>query len=226
MSWDQGGGEAKRSTVARDKEQPGFPSSLEAILAIFADAREGAYDERLETLPADDPLAPVHEGINALLDALVRERRRSAACRDEIEAQQLTIELQQAAIREISAPIIEIGRGVLCLPLMGIVSAERGEEVFNTLLATVTAKSAQYVVVDVTGMSGMDNDTAQWLLRLTTAVRLLGTQCALAGIGPELARTMVGANFDLSGLITLSNVREALERFARVAEPKRRRAGK
>lgn len=189
-------------------------SSLEAILALLADAREGAYDGRLEALPADDPLAPVHDGINALLDALVRERRRSAAYREELEAQLTTIELQQAAIREISAPIIEVWRGVLCLPLVGVVSAERGEEVLDALLAAVSARSARYVVVDVTGMSGMDNRTALWLLRLASAVRLLGARCALTGIGAELARTMVRADFDVSGLTTLSNVRDALERFA------------
>lgn len=208
------GGEAELPTVVQNKEHPALPSSLEAILAILADAREGAYDERLEALPADDPLAPVHEGINALLDALVRERCRSAAYREELEAQLTTIELQQAAIREISAPIIEVWRGVLCLPLVGVVSAERGEEVLDALLAAVSAHSARYVVVDVTGMSGMDNRTALWLLRLDSAVRLLGARCALTGIGADLARTMVRADFEVSGLVTLSNVRDALERFA------------
>ncbi|MCC6555816.1 MAG: STAS domain-containing protein [Polyangiaceae bacterium] len=158
----------------------------------------------------------MHEGINALLDALIQERRRSAAYRDELEAMLTTIELQQAAIREISAPIIEVWQGVLCLPLVGVVSAERGEEVLDALLAAVSARSARYVVVDVTGLSGMDNDTARWLLRLAGAVRLLGARCVLTGIGADLANTIVRVDFDVKGLITLSNVRDALERFAQI----------
>lgn len=201
------------SPVAEDKGH----QALASILALLAEVREGGYNGRLEALPADDSLAPVHEGINAILEVLVRERRRNAVYRDELEEARTTIELQRAAIREISSPIIEVGRGVLCLPLVGIMSAERSEGVLDALLAAVSERGARCVVVDVTGLSGMDIDTVRWLLRLAGAVQLLGARCALTGIGSELARTIVHADFEVTGLTTLSSVREALERFARAS---------
>jgi anti-anti-sigma factor len=120
------------------------------------------------------------------------------------------IERQAAAIRELSTPIIEVWEGVLTMPLLGTIDGERAERMMNVLLDAVVARQCRHTIIDLTGVSAMDYATAEHLGRLLSAVALLGARGIVVGINPEVARTMISLEIDLSRVKMLANLREAL----------------
>jgi rsbT co-antagonist protein RsbR len=143
----------------------------------------------------------------ALTEALAKHE---AANRD-LEAKLETIERQQAAIRELSTPIIEVWAGVLCLPVVGIVDSQRSAEMTETLLEMIVAKQARTAIVDITGIDVMDTKTADHFIKMAKAVRLLGAECILSGINPGIAQTLTHIGVDLTGVRTMRNLRDALQ---------------
>ena len=136
--------------------------------------------------------------------------QQEAANRD-LEAKLETIEMQQAAIRELSTPIIEVWNGVLCLPVVGIVDSQRSAEMTETLLETIVSKQARMAIVDITGIDVMDTKTADHFIKMAKAVRLLGAECILSGINPSIAQTLTHIGVDLTGVRTMRNLRDALQ---------------
>jgi len=120
------------------------------------------------------------------------------------------IEQQAAAIRELSTPIIEVWEGVLTMPLLGTIDSDRAERMMNVLLDAVVARQCRYTIIDLTGVNTMDSATAEHVGRLLSAVALLGARGIVVGIKPEVARTMIALDIDLSRVKMLANLREAL----------------
>ena len=143
-----------------------------------------------------------------------RERAlaRAEAANRELEAKLETIEMQQAAIRELSTPIIEVWTGVLCVPVVGVLDSQRAAELTNTLLLSVVEKRSKHVIVDVTGIEAMDTSSADHFLRIARSVTLLGAQCLLSGMHPNVARTIVHMGVELHGLQSHRTMRDALKR--------------
>jgi len=136
----------------------------------------------------------------------------------ELEAKLETIEMQQAAIRELSTPIIEVWAGVLCLPVVGVVDSQRSAEMTETLLETIVAKQARMAIVDITGIDVMDTKTADHFIKMARAVRLLGAECIVSGINPGIAQTLTHIGVDLTGVRTLRSLRDALQLYLRETE--------
>jgi rsbT co-antagonist protein RsbR len=136
----------------------------------------------------------------------------------ELEGKLETIEMQQAAIRELSTPIIEVWAGVLCLPVVGIVDSQRSAEMTETLLETIVAKQARMAIVDITGIDVMDTKTADHFIKMARAVRLLGAECIVSGINPGIAQTLTHIGVDLTGVRTLRSLRDALQLYLRETE--------
>jgi rsbT co-antagonist protein RsbR len=140
------------------------------------------------------------------------------AANRELEAKLETIEMQQAAIRELSTPIIEVWAGVLCLPVVGVVDSQRSAEMTETLLETIVAKQARMAIVDITGIDVMDTKTADHFIKMARAVRLLGAECIVSGINPGIAQTLTHIGVDLTGVRTLRSLRDALQLYLRETE--------
>ena len=136
----------------------------------------------------------------------------------ELEGKLETIEMQQAAIRELSTPIIEVWAGVLCLPVVGIVDSQRSAEMTETLLETIVAKQARMAIVDITGIDVMDTKTADHFIKMARAVRLLGAECIVSGINPGIAQTLTHIGVDLTGVRTLRSLRDALQLYLKETE--------
>ena len=186
------------------------------ILMVLAAIGSGSTTERLTTeLPEDDPFGILYEGINEVVDTLISNQERLEGYQSELEAKLEMIERQRNAIRELSTPVIEIWGGVLCLPVVGVMDTSRSAEMTDALLRAVTEKKARYTIIDVTGIEVMDTSTADHFIRMAKAVRLLGAECVLAGISPNIAQTIVHMGVDLSGVVTFRTMREALQRFVR-----------
>lgn len=184
------------------------------ILIVVANVGSGDYDTRLRTdLPADHPLSILYEGINTMVSSLESAQKRSAAYQKELEEKLATIEVQRAAIKELSTPIIEVWEGILCLPVVGVLDSTRSAEMTEALLVSIVEKKAQCAIIDITGIQVMDTGTADHFLRMARAVRLLGANCVLTGINPGIAQTIVHMGVDLSGVVTHRSLRNALQHF-------------
>jgi rsbT co-antagonist protein RsbR len=149
--------------------------------------------------------------LKAAKGALTEALAKHEVANRELEAKLETIERQQAAIRELSTPIIEVWAGVLCLPVVGIVDSQRSAEMTETLLEMIVAKQARTAIVDITGIDVMDTKTADHFIKMAKAVRLLGAECILSGINPGIAQTLTHIGVDLTGVRTMRNLRDALQ---------------
>ncbi|TKD08332.1 AAA family ATPase [Polyangium fumosum] len=125
------------------------------------------------------------------------------------------IEEQQAAIRSLSTPIIEVWEGVLTMPVLGSVNEKRAAEMMSVVLEAVTRTACEYTIIDLTGVDTVDTATADYIMRIVRAVQLLGAQAIVVGIRPEVAQTIVSMGVDLSSIATLSTLRAALLRCMR-----------
>jgi GAF domain-containing protein len=135
------------------------------------------------------------------------ERRRAEAVLSEkLEL----IERQQETIRVLSTPIIEVWNGVLTVPVLGVLDERRAAELMQSLLDAVTRKSCRYAILDLTGVESVDEATAAHVIKLVGALRLVGARGIVVGIRGSVARTLVSAGSELSGITTLSNLRQAL----------------
>lgn len=160
-----------------------------------------------------NPLSPVFARLNELIVALGTEQEQSTAFRKELEERVSTIERQRTAIRSLSTPIIEVWQRVLCLPVVGVVDTARSAEMTSSLLQTIVDKGAKYAVIDITGIEVMDTRTVDHFIRMAKAVRLLGAECALAGLNPHIAQTIVHMGLDLSDIVTHRSLRDALHHY-------------
>jgi rsbT co-antagonist protein RsbR len=192
---------------------------LADILLVVSDVSNGDYATRLRSdLPDSHPLSTLYEGINSMVESLGREQERGAQYRRELEEKLATIEIQRAAIRELSTPIIEIWEGVLCLPVVGVLDSVRSAEMTEALLQAIVEKKADCAIIDITGIQVMDTGTADHFLRMARAVRLLGASCMLSGVNPAIAQTIIHMGVDLSGIVTQRTMRNALMSFRRQTE--------
>ncbi len=184
------------------------------VLIIVADVGNGDYSTRLSSPhPEGHPISTLFEGINQMVDSLTHEQQRSQTYQRELEEKLATIEVQRAAIRELSTPIIEIWDGVLCLPVVGVLDTTRSAEMTESLLAAIVEKKADCAIIDITGIQVMDTGTADHFLRMARAVRLLGANCVLTGINPAIAQTIIHMGVDLSGVVTHRTMRNALQQY-------------
>lgn len=184
------------------------------MLLVVADVGSGDYSTRLKSdLPETHALSTLYDGINAMVASLEKEHQRSAMYQRELEDKLATIEVQRAAIRELSTPIIEVWEGVLCLPVVGVLDSTRSAEMTEALLSAIVEKKADCAIIDITGIQVMDTGTADHFLRMARAVRLLGANCMLTGVNPAIAQTIIHMGVDLSGIITHRTMRNALMRF-------------
>lgn len=184
------------------------------ILMVLTSITSGSLSERLPPdLDEDDPFGVLYEGINEVVETLIAGQDRLATYQKELEARLQTIEQQRSAIRELSTPVIEVWERVLCLPVVGVVDTARSAEMTEALLRAVTDKKTRYAIVDVTGIEVMDSRTTDHFIRMARAVRLLGAECVLAGISPNIAQTIVHMGVELAGIVTFRSMREALQHY-------------
>lgn len=137
-----------------------------------------------------------------------------------IAAHRDAIERHQAAIRELSTPVIKIYNHVILLPLIGTIDTRRAEQVMETVLLKVVEEQAKAVIVDIAGVAVVDTKVADHLLQTTEAVRLLGAQTILSGISPTVAKTIVQLGMDISAMHTRNRLADALELALRIVGAK------
>jgi rsbT co-antagonist protein RsbR len=108
------------------------------------------------------------------------------------------ISRQSQELLELSTPVIHLWDGILALPLIGTLDSARAQTVMDGLLEAIVATRAQFAIIDITGVPTVDTLVAQHLMKTISAARLMGTDCIISGIRPQIAQTIVHLGLDLS----------------------------
>jgi rsbT co-antagonist protein RsbR len=189
-------------------------ASVDELLSMVRAVSSGELTRRLEVkYPDTHPVGAMTISINAMIDALQEARIQSTEHSNRLAEQVATIERQQAAIQELSTPVIEVWTGALCVPIVGVLDSVRATDLTGTLLHTITQKKAPFAIIDITGIEVMDTSTADHFIRMARSVGLLGAKCVLSGIRPNIARTIVQMGVDLTGIESYRTMREALRSY-------------
>ncbi|HEX6293005.1 MAG TPA: STAS domain-containing protein [Herpetosiphonaceae bacterium] len=120
------------------------------------------------------------------------------------------IQQQQAALAELSTPLIPISDDVLVMPLIGAVDTNRAQQILETLLEGVSQRRPRVVILDITGVAIVDTQVANALVQAAQAVQLLGSQVRLTGIRPNIAETLVTLGVSFRGITTHGTLQDAI----------------
>ncbi|OJH35303.1 anti-anti-sigma factor [Cystobacter ferrugineus] len=113
---------------------------------------------------------------------------------------------QQQEMLELSTPVVQLWDRIVALPLIGTLDSGRTQTVMETLLQRIVETGAEIAIIDITGVPTVDTLTAQHLIKTVTATRLMGAECVISGIRPQIAQTIVHLGVDLSGVVTKSSL--------------------
>jgi rsbT co-antagonist protein RsbR len=119
------------------------------------------------------------------------------------------ISRQQQEMLELSTPVVELWHGILALPLIGTLDSARTQVVMQNLLEAIVANSSSLAIIDITGVPTVDTLVAQHLLKTVAAARLMGADCIISGIRPQIAQTIIHLGVDLTGVVTKATLADA-----------------
>ncbi|AEG93316.1 STAS domain-containing protein [Ramlibacter tataouinensis] len=120
------------------------------------------------------------------------------------------IQRQQQDLLELSTPVIKLWEGVLAVPMIGTLDSGRTQMVMETLLQRIVETGATLAIIDITGVPTVDTLVAQHLLKTVSAIRLMGAECVISGIRPQIAQTIVHLGIDLQGIASKASLADAL----------------
>jgi len=185
--------------LSRARARAGFTPS-ETALGVFA-LKEAVYEAVADA--AD--LVPEFLAFSRLIDDLgLRTFAAYSAAREQIIADQST------AMLELSTPVVRLWDGIIAVPLVGTLDSARTQLVMEKLLETLVATGADHAVIDITGVPTVDTEVAQHLLKTVSAARLLGAECIICGIRPQVAQTIVSLGIEFGDVATKASLADAL----------------
>lgn len=190
--------------VFKDQISPAMRQALEGTASHESICISGAHWENWYV-----PMTEA-QGDYAGVIGISQNQNESHRIREELEARLALIERQQAVIRDLETPIIQVWDKVLTLPMIGIVDSKRAARVMDDLLKSVVRTQARFAILDLTGVELVDTATASYLLQMIHAIRLLGAEGILTGIRPTVAQTVISLGVDLKGIPTHGSLRNGL----------------
>jgi anti-anti-sigma factor len=144
-------------------------------------------------------------------EAMARRNHELEQALAEVRAATEAREALATTVRNLSVPVVSILEHVVVLPLVGELDARRGRLLLERLLAGVSEQRARIAILDVTGVPFVDAEVIDWLIRASAAASLLGAQCVLVGISPEVAQALVASGANLDRLVARADLRSAVE---------------
>jgi rsbT co-antagonist protein RsbR len=126
------------------------------------------------------------------------------------KAREEVIVRQQQEMLELSTPVVKLWEGILALPMIGTLDSARTQVVMESLLQRIVETGSSIAIIDITGVPTVDTLTAQHLLKTVTAARLMGAECIISGIRPQIAQTIVHLGVDLGDITTKATLADAL----------------
>jgi rsbT co-antagonist protein RsbR len=189
--------------LSRTRAAQGFSPS-ETATFVFS-LKEPLFTEAQAALEADPKAAvSVILALSELFDRLgLYTTEAYQKSREEV------IIRQQQEIAELSTPVVELWEGILALPLIGTLDSSRTQVVMENLLQAIVDQEAEIAIIDITGVPTVDTLVAQHLLKTIAAARLMGADCIISGIRPQIAQTMVHLGVELS-VVSKASLADAL----------------
>jgi rsbT co-antagonist protein RsbR len=189
--------------MSKDRARQGY-SPTETAIAVFSlkDSLLGV----LEEVCGDEPELLVGEikKMNALVDDLgLQTFEAYMAGREEV------IVSQQQSMLALSTPVVKLWDGIVALPLIGTLDTERTQTVMENLLQAIVETESQVAIIDITGVVTVDTSVAQNLLKTVAATRLMGADCIISGVRPQIAQTMVYLGVELGDVVTKATLADA-----------------
>ncbi|MEV4622624.1 STAS domain-containing protein [Asanoa sp. NPDC049573] len=211
---DAGGLRATLVDLSRSRARQGFSAS-ETAVTIF-----GLKTALFETLD-------VHDGDRqAVADVIAAGRmvdelglftfETYAKTREELIAD------QAEQLLELATPVVKLWEGVVAIPLVGTLDSARAQVVMERLLETLVETSSPYAIIDITGVPAVDTQVAQHILKTVVAARLMGAECIISGIRPQIAQTIVALGIEFGDIATKATLADALRHALRMIEAGRK----
>jgi rsbT co-antagonist protein RsbR len=126
-----------------------------------------------------------------------------------LKAREETIRRQQEEMLELSTPVVKLWEGILALPLIGTLDSARTQVVMESLLEAIVQTNSKVAIIDITGVPTVDTVVAQHLLKTVTAARLMGADCIISGVRPQIAQTIVHLGINLADITTKATLSDA-----------------
>jgi rsbT co-antagonist protein RsbR len=201
---------------------PGWSPARETLTAISASrAKQGFTTSETATfvLSLKQPLFNViRKELAASPDAMFDELWKTTQLIDKLAlitadafqaSREKFIARQQEELMELSTPVVKLWDGILALPIIGTLDSARTQVVMESLLQAVVQTNSRVAIIDITGVPTVDTLVAQHLLKTITAARLMGADCIISGVRPQIAQTIVHLGIDLAGVITKAKLADA-----------------
>lgn len=191
--------------ISRSRGAQGFTPS-ETATFVFSIKRPLFARLRRELGQNPEALADETWAVTALLDKLglyTTEVHQKA--RDEVIAR------QQEEMLELSTPVVKLWDGILALPMIGTLDSNRTQVVMETLLQKIVETGSAIAIIDITGVPTVDTLVAQHLLKTVSAARLMGAECLISGIRPQIAQTIVHLGIELGDVGTKATLADAFK---------------
>ncbi|MER6432806.1 MULTISPECIES: STAS domain-containing protein [unclassified Streptomyces] len=187
--------------LSRNRARQGF-TPTETARCVFA------LKEVLEpALAADENGARTYLQFARLLDDLgLLTTEAYVRTREEI------ISSQAEQLLELSTPVVQLWKGVVGVPLVGTLDSARTQVVMEKLLQNLVDSDSTHAIIDITGVPTVDTQVAQHLLKTVVAARMMGAQCIISGIRPQIAQTIVALGIEFGDIPTNASLSDALRR--------------
>ncbi|KAA9381941.1 STAS domain-containing protein [Microbispora cellulosiformans] len=117
---------------------------------------------------------------------------------------------QAEQLLELSTPVVKLWEGIVAVPLVGTLDSARTQVVMEKLLQTLVDTGSEHAVIDITGVPAVDTEVAQHLLKTVVAARLMGAECVISGIRPQIAHTIVTLGIEFGDIVTKASLADAL----------------
>jgi rsbT co-antagonist protein RsbR len=190
--------------------------------ALFVLSLKEALLARLQEEIKDNPKALYEEGqkLGRIMDHfLINSFETFIKGREEV------ILRQTDEIAEISTPVIRVWDGILALPIIGTLDSSRTQIIMENLLNEIVSTGSSITILDISGVPAVDSLVAQHLIKTVSATRLMGAECIISGIRPEIAQTIVHLGIELSNIVTKATLASALRYAFQTLNLQVRKAG-
>jgi len=190
---------AALAELSRSRARAGA-TPTETAVSVFA-LKDAVY----ELITASADLVPEFLTLSRMIDDLgLHTFEAYSAAREQI------ISDQAESMLELSTPVVRLWDGIIAVPLVGTLDSARTQLVMEKMLDALVALGADHAVIDITGVPTVDTEVAQHLLKTVMAARLLGAECTISGIRPQIAHTIVSLGIEFGDIATKATLADAL----------------
>lgn len=206
---DEHGGELRAvlAEISTNRARQGF-SATETAISVFA-----IKDALLELMEQERGEGTLRDFVafSSLVDQMGLFTFETF-----VRARESLIADQAEQLLELSTPVVKLWEGVVAVPLVGTLDSARAQVVMERLLQTLVDTGSPYAIIDITGVPAVDTQVAQHILKTVVAARLMGADCIISGIRPQIAQTIVALGIEFGDIATKASLADALRHVLRL----------